>query len=180
MRRRSNYDDIIELRGYRFGVRYSPDDDYREPWKEADGHGIVSDWTRRGKGPGERILCEDRQARRYYDVAGTLKIARRDGRGTAKGRLPGETLKAYRARAVDADFEYLRAWCADEWRYVSIMVDWLDPDVDDDVPDPSGLSESVGGVETWKDYHETCARELVDELLSRIEVPEPVTVRGEN
>lgn len=62
------------------------DDSHSAPWKECDGHGPVSDWTTRGKRPGEMVLNQDGRSKRYYDFAGACRIARRDGCGS----LPGE------------------------------------------------------------------------------------------
>lgn len=81
-------DDTFEIDGVTFRARTEYDDSHGAPWDEEDGHGPVSDWTSRGKLPGELVLCEDRGKRRYYDFAETCKIARKE----AWGYLPG-TLK---------------------------------------------------------------------------------------
>jgi hypothetical protein len=105
--------------GRDFARRTEDDFDYGAPWEECDGHGPVSDWTTRAKAPGEMILCEDRGRRRLYDFAGAVKIARRDGWDAKPyGGKPGE--KAH--RAAMADFDYLRRWCNDQWRYVGVIV----------------------------------------------------------
>jgi hypothetical protein len=88
-----------------------------EPWKAQDGVGIISEWTRRGKNPGERVLCTDRGSSRYYDVAATVAIAKRDGWSAGEG-TPGERA----ARAVAADFDRWRQWCADQWCYVGVVI----------------------------------------------------------
>jgi hypothetical protein len=157
-------------------VTFPPDQDHGAPWEEHDGHGIVSEWTTRDKAAGERVLCVDRHSRRYYDVAGTLKIARADSWGAPGGRRPGETRRAELARAVEADYEYLRGWCTDQWSYVGVVVTWVDSDGGHDL----GLTESLWGVESSEEsYLEEGARELADELLARIEVDEPDVVRSE-
>lgn len=109
-----------EYKGFTITARLVHDSDHGAPWEEHEGHGPVSDWTHRTKSPGERILCEDRDARRYYDIAEATRIARRDGwdappigEGTAGQRA---------ARAVEADFQYLRAWCNDEWYWVGVVL----------------------------------------------------------
>lgn len=109
-----------EVDGFTLTARIEPDEGHGAPWIEEDGHGPVSDWTRRAKRPGERVLCEDRGSRRYYDYAEAIAIAKRDGWdaepiGTG---TPGE--KA--ARAVEADFKRLRSWCNDGWTYVGVVV----------------------------------------------------------
>jgi hypothetical protein len=73
--------DVYEYKGHSFKVTIEGDGDMGEPWKEHDGHGVVSDWTSRDKRPGERVLCEDRGSKRFYDVQASSKIARRDGWG---------------------------------------------------------------------------------------------------
>ena len=79
--------DTIEIDGRTFNVTIEPDSSHGAPWEEEDGHGPVSEWTRRDKRPGERVLCEDRGSRRYYDFAEACRIARRDGWGWLPGQL---------------------------------------------------------------------------------------------
>ena len=101
--------------------------DMREPWYEHDGHGPVSDWTRRAKNAGEMVLIEDRESRRYYDFAETVKIARRDGwncNETLALQEAGQTFTAGEIahRAAMADFNRLRAWCNEEWSWIGVVV----------------------------------------------------------
>lgn len=112
------------------GIRYVAtvyrDDDATPPWDRSDGHGPVTNWERRDKAPGERVLNTDGRAKRYYDFAEAIVIAKRDGWGCEGGRKEGETLKAYRARAVERDFEFLQSWCDDGWEYVGVDVQaWI-------------------------------------------------------
>jgi hypothetical protein len=44
-------DDTIEINGLTFRVTVERDEDMGEPWKEHDGHGVVSNWTTRSKSP---------------------------------------------------------------------------------------------------------------------------------
>lgn len=174
--RRREYDDIREHKGYRFGVRFTHDPDSGAPWENADGHGIVSDWTTRAKAPGERVLAQDGRSKRYYDVAGTIKIAKRDGWDAEPYGPKDEPKGAKAARAVAADFEFLRQWCNDVWSYVGVTVEQID---DDDKP--TGVQASLWGVETYKDYHEkTVVQELIDECMSVIEVEHPDVQLSEN
>lgn len=164
--------DTFEHKGRRFIAKYERDEFMGEPWKEHDGHGIVSEWTSRPKAPGERVLNEDRTSKRYYNVRETLAIARRDGWGVEGGRLPGESERAYAARAVEADFRFLRAWCRDEWEWIGVTVRLAD--------DPS-ITESLSGIESCSGaYLDEVARELADEILSRVEVANPDVVLSEN
>lgn len=175
MSRRHDYEEIRTHKGYRFGIRYEDDTDHGAPWEENDGHGIVSEWTTRAKAPGERVLHADRGDKRYYDVAESIKVAKRDG-WDAEPFGPADEPKGVRAaRAVAADFQYLRAWCRDEWRYVGVVVEQIDED-----DSPLGVEASLWGVETYKDYHETVVQELIDECMASIEVEQPDIVLSEN
>jgi hypothetical protein len=166
----------FDHRGHTFRLRTERDECISEPWKEFDGHGIVSEWTSRSKSPGERVLVADRNRYIYYDVAESLKIAKRDKWGTADGQREGESVRAYRARAVEADFEFCRGWATDEWCYVSVGVTLLDDDGDE-----TDETEWLGGVESNSEaYIEEIGRELADEILSRVEVDEPNAVLSEN
>lgn len=145
--------------GLTFRTTVEQDTDHGAPWEECDGHGPVTDWTSRDKMPGELVLNVDGRQRRYYDFAEACRIARRDGwdappykTGTARQRA---------ARAARADFEYLRAWCNDDWSYVGVIVELLD-----DEGEPVDRA-SLWGVESSDDaYIEEVAQELADELAS--------------
>ncbi|WP_217468778.1 hypothetical protein, partial [Staphylococcus aureus] len=55
--------------------------------------------------------------------------ALRDGWDANPYNLFGEQSKRQQAaKAARADFEYLRAWCQDEWYWVGIIVTLLDED----------------------------------------------------
>lgn len=142
--------------GLLVSVALKYDADHGAPWDECDGHGPVSEWRDKdSKRPGERILCADRHRARFYDFAEAVKIARRDGWGAKgdKGMKPG----AKAAHAAEADFEYLRAWCADEWRYVGVTVK---------VRTSDGAHEaeaSLWGVESLGDYWREVVADLVIE-----------------
>jgi hypothetical protein len=112
-----------EVDGFKVTARIEHDEDSGPPWDEDDGHGPVSDWTDRKKRPGERVLTTaDRGvARRYYDFAEAVKIARKDGwgpPGSTDGMTPGQKAEA----AAEHDFKVLRAWCRDDWWYVGIVL----------------------------------------------------------
>ena len=152
--------ETFEHEGLTFRVNFEPDSDAGEPWSREDGHGEVSDWTSRDKQPGERILCSDRGRKRYYDFAGAVKLARKDGWDAPPyGGKPGERA----ARAANADFERMQAWCNDQWSYVGVVVTLLDTD-----GDPTRETESLWGVESDGDYSSECARELAGEIATRI------------
>lgn len=76
-----------EHRGHTITVVWYRDYDLGPPWKEHDGHGIVSEWTTRDKRPGERVLVSDRSSHRFYDFEETVKIAKRDKWGFLPSKL---------------------------------------------------------------------------------------------
>src|SRR5262245_46751340 len=112
--------ETFSYKGRRYRLEIEPDHDAGAPWETSDGHGPVTEWTSREKRPGERVIATDRTHKRFYDYAEAVRIARRDQWGTADGRQPGETAGAYAARAVEADYQFLRGWCRDEWSYVGV------------------------------------------------------------
>lgn len=72
--------DTFTQNGREFRVTFPYDDAGDTPWDRECGHGEVSDWTTRGKRPGERVLSTDRhQSCRFYDFQGAVATARRDG-----------------------------------------------------------------------------------------------------
>lgn len=149
----NNYFDTIEVDGLSFAVSMEGDDYMSPPWEECDGHGPVSEWTRYGKAPGELVLVEDHGCKRYYDYQEACRIARRDGWGNFQG-----TPRQRAALAARADYERLRAWCQDEWSYVVLTVELLDDD-----GDKTGITESLGGVESdgWNEYAVELALQIV-------------------
>lgn len=123
---------VTDTSGQAFRIEHHFDSDMEPPWANSDGHGIVTDWVRRAKRPGELILNSDgRGFFRYYDFQATIKIARRDHWNSwnmlqgAKER--GDEL----VRAVMMDYQYLRDWCHDKWHYMGIEVFPLTPDGDE-------------------------------------------------
>jgi hypothetical protein len=105
-------------------IRTERDDDHEAPWEDGDGRGIVSNWTTRDKRPGERVLSSDGRSKRFYDYAATIEIAKRDGWDAPPYKTGTKDQQA--ARAVEADFEFCRSWCADEWEYIGVIVTLTD------------------------------------------------------
>lgn len=163
--------DTFTHQGQRFRATFPRDEDMREPWKEHDGHGVISDWTTRTKAPGEKILIEDRESRRYYDIAATLTLARKDGWGCSHSRMSDGTFtaghptqKAAVACAVEEDYQRMRAWCTDEWSWCGVVVKWIAPD-----GETTSYRESVWGIEDDQDQYLTdTAYELAEELIARL------------
>lgn len=141
-----------------FCVEFEHDSDAGAPWENSDSHGIVSNWERRAKGPGELILCEDRGSKRFYDFQRSCAIALRDGWDAAP--YDGDETKRQQAeKATRADYEYLRKWCNAEWEYVGVIVTLLDEE-----GKKTEVSDSLWAVETSGDHHEIVAREIADNL----------------
>lgn len=159
--------DSVELDGARFAVTLEPDADMGPPWENEDGHGPVSDWRRHAfgqgtkppKAPGERILAWDQGHYRTYDFREACKVALRDGWG-APGDA-GMTRRQKAAHAAEADFQRLRAWCADQWCYVGVVVELLGDD-----GHGTGDTASLWGMESDADeYIDETARELASDIL---------------
>lgn len=169
-----DHNETFQHRGYTFRVQFEPDNDHGFPWDEEDGHIVGIRAARRNdfgeidKRPGERTLYDG--TGRYtaignhlvYDFVKSLEVARRDGwdakpYGTGTPRQRAE-------RAVLADAERMRAWCANDWSWVGAIVERLDEDGD------AHESQSLWGVESDAgDYLEQVARELADECIAEYE-----------
>ncbi len=160
-----NHGDTFEHNDHKFRVTFRLDDDTTPPWKREDGHGPVSDWTRRTKAPGEMVLCADRGSHRYYNFAEAVRIARRDG-WDAEPYSATETRGQRARKAAMADFERLRRWCADQWSYIGVLVHLLD-----DEGDNTNEFESVWSVESDAgEYLTELARDLADEIIHRLAI----------
>lgn len=145
---------------FTFAVEFIDDVDSGAPWDNSDCHGVVTDWEDRDKRPGELILNSGRHGKRFYDFAASCRLALRDRWDAAPYNDGSETKRQQAAKAARADFEYLRAWCNDEWRYVGVVVTLLD-----DEGEKTEVTDSLWGVETFGDHHEAEARTMADELL---------------
>jgi hypothetical protein len=152
--------DTFTREGVAFRFRSEADDMLRMPWKEDEGHGAVSEWTRRDKRPGEVIIASDHGSHLFYDLAEATSIALRDGWGIPnKGR--DATAREVAAMAASLDCDRMRRYCDDLWHYLGIIVDRIDSD--GAVIDTTSLwgIESDSGLE----YFAEVAHELADELL---------------
>lgn len=116
--------EIIEQHGERYRVEYEFDHDHGAPWETDEGHGVVSERTRRDKRPSERVLNTDGTRSRFYDIKASLEIAKRDDWGSYGFQTTGTKGQHY-AEQVERDFEYLKAWCEDKWHYMGIIVTLL-------------------------------------------------------
>lgn len=137
----TDIDSPVTIGRYTATVTIEHDSFHGAPWKENDGHGIVSDWTMRPKAPGELVLNTDGNSRRYYDFAATCKIALRDEWNSAPYDIAGETKRQRAARAAMADFERLRDWCNDHWHYVGVIIEVSAPGM-------TTIQDSIWGIES--------------------------------
>jgi hypothetical protein len=168
--------DIVERDGRYFRVNIKRDDCGDTPWQRDDGHGPVSDWTRRNKAPSERVLCSDRSSKRYYNFAEAVRIARRDW--VLPGIIDGKTAGQRAHEAVEADFERLRRWCADQWEYVGVVVT---PLADEDDGCKTDYQFALWGIESdCGEYIAEMADELIDEALASTRITQAVVNRVES
>lgn len=141
-------------------ITFEVDEFSDAPWDYSDHHGPVrkSDNAHNkyhsDKRPGERPLnrADRSQYQYYYDWQQAMKMAKRDNWNTAPYDAPNKAL-----RAVQQDFEYLRGWINGEWYCVFVTVEYEDQ------------TESLGGVETYNDYHIECGNEILADLIARVE-----------
>lgn len=136
------------------------------PWEMGDCNGVVSDWRDvDSKRPGERILCGrgrggNSERVRFYDVPATME-KQKTVWGEATPR-DGETQRQANARAIEEDFQYLRAFCEDRWSYCGVIL----KHTKSDGYEKDGIA-SLWGVEYGDrcddNYPTTVANELLDE-----------------
>lgn len=153
----------LTFEGWRIVATIHDDDDNTAPWKQEDGHGPVSDWTSRDKAPGELVLNEDGRSKRFYDFAEAVKIAKRDG-WNAEPLDDGLTGGAKAAKAARADYERLRRWCDDDWRYIGVALQvWFE-----DIQLTDEYGAALWGIES--DAGEYCtetANDLISEAMAQ-------------
>lgn len=164
-------DKTFSLNGLQFYVNYEHDADAEPPWSRAEGHGVVSDWVTRPKGPGERTLVIDGSSARFYDAFSSVLIARRDAWGVSnpEGKTEGEIA----AEAVELDFAYLRGWCQDEWHYVGVIVTLVDTE-----GNPTRMRKSLWGMESTDDQGIAEAQlELAEEIAAEVGDSDVLTIQ---
>lgn len=143
--------DKIELDGREFSVEIEYDQDAGYPWEDdCIFDGVVSDWERRDKRPSEKILNEDRESKRFFDVKQYIKVAKSHG-CTAKQAT----------EQCETSFEYLRRYCSDQWNYVFVTVTLLDED-----GEKTDFQQCLGGIESDNDgYLNATSMELARDCL---------------
>lgn len=168
--------DMIERNGFTFRVNILDDDNSDPPWNRADGHGPVTDWLRRSKGPGEWTLSTYSDKSRYYDAQEATATAKRDNWGLGEealaeltqrlGKVP--TRGEIRAEAVKRDFNFLSGWCNDQWGYIGIIVTHI-PDDEESEDVKTDYSNALWGIESDAyEYREEVAFDLADEICATL------------
>ena len=155
--------DTFTQNGETFRVNFEHDADAGYPQDNCDGHGKVrrSNYahteSRSDKKPGERPLNNPgrNEYQFYYDWADACKQAKKDGWNTPQYDAPNRV-----ERAVKADFEFLRGFLNNDWEYVGVIVSRLDSNGEE-----TGETESLCGVETFRDYHNCVALELAQSII---------------
>ena len=155
---------ISSAKGNKFKMELAYDDIGSTPWDWCDGHKKVSEWTTRDKKPGEVVLCSDGRSKRYYDMQGAVKLARREWANKDSENTLGQNA----VKAAQADFAHLKAQCDGDWWYACLHVVMLDNEGEE----LDGYDEYLGSVEDgynkkFVGYVMDCARELAEDIESR-------------
>jgi len=167
--------DTLIVDGVMFNVEIVTNEGSLVPWKMSDGHGPVRQISRNPaipKRPGERYLSERGVSSAYlYDWQAAITIALRDHWGPGeRAASHGLTPHQVAAVAVQADFEYLRAWCNDEWHYVGIVV----------THEASGAHRELWGIESnaGDEYLNSVTHDLARECMDAPEYMELIAYQA--
>lgn len=153
------------VHGRRVDIKHHYDSGMGPPWKEYDNSGPVRDIRSRDEKRPEERLFDDGHA---YDWQAAMKKARAEGWGLSIEHFMDLTCELRRAptkgqvaeRAVQRDFDRLKAWCDNEWFYVYITVEDVETGVE---------GGSCCGVESDDaDCIAECVCETVDEMWPEV------------
>lgn len=185
------HEEKIEANGLTFAVQIKQDEDSRQPWKECEGHGPVREANRNGwsghieKSPGECILHSgDRGCYSWvYDWAGAIRLAEEDGWGVSEENRPANwallTKRQQTEIAVQRDFDFLKAWCDDEWVWSGVVVTLMIEDDDGELvryKGPLDCRDALWSVEFWQyedldsdknKYAKEIALEMIESISKR-------------
>ena len=149
------------INGYNFIIVNELDDEFT-PWEYCDNEaGLVSDWKRRDKKPGELILNTDGKFKRFFDYQAACKYALKYQWGS-RDALPCDTKKQIASKAALNLFNYLRSWCDDEWKYRYIEITLINPDTNQE----TDLIASCGGIEDLNNYDQDWINENAAVLIN--------------
>ena len=155
-----SHDGELEVDGFTVYYMFENDRDYGPPWEDTD-----EDLVRKAdkspgrwygesdKKPHERPLnrADRNHYQFYYNWQRAMQKAKKEKWNTPPYDAPNQA-----ERAVQANFDYYKAYLANEWNYVTITV-WL--------AEHPQYEHAVGGFETYKDYHKESVQELAEELV---------------
>lgn len=102
-----------QYQGHEITIEWHYDQDCEPPWEHEDGHGEIRISRYNDKRPGERELWSDRGSYWFYDWQGAIKLAKKDGWDAPPYKTGTKGQQA--ERAVQADYDYLRRYCRDDW-----------------------------------------------------------------
>jgi hypothetical protein len=173
------HEETVEAHGLKFKLTIEQDEDSRVPWKECDGFGPVREANKGyyerhvSKRAGERIL-HDGERNEYtwvYDWAEALKLAKKDGWGLSTDQRPTNwdtlTKGQQRVLAVQHTFDFLKAWCNEDWVWCGVCVELTG------YHGPLDTERSLWSVEYWQykalsDEKNSYVREIIDEMTEEI------------
>lgn len=145
--------ETIEKGEKEYKVEYIFDDYSNAPWENMDTLGTVTNWENRDKAPGELVLCSDRGSKRFYDIQEATAEVRsweKDGQKAAE--------------IARSEYEYIKAWCANEWYYVGISATLLDNNENE-----TDYVHSLWGIEYGMQEFEKYHAEIISELIVQID-----------
>lgn len=149
---------------WKIKISFENDDSHGKPWEEESYHGNVSEWVRRDKKPGERLLYSDRHAKLFYNFESAVETAKREGWGCDLLKLEKKlgkkpTKGEVAVEAVENDLQLLRRWCEGDWFYGVLCVRLLDEN------DQEIKTEYLAGVSSDGNLWKECAADLINALL---------------
>lgn len=173
------HEDVIEAHGLKFKVVIENDEDSGPPWKECDGFGVVREATRGyydryvPKSPGERVLYDGgrNEYTWVFDWAATMKEAKRDGWGLGPDERPANWDTLTKGQQLEIivkrDFDFLKAWCKEDWVWTVVVVSLEGYD------GPLDMERVLGSVEYWQykalsDKKNEHMSEIIDEMTEEI------------
>lgn len=148
-------------KGHTFNVKHVTDPHHGPPWKEYDGHGVITEYlsdTQADSDPDMELFRElDHAGQWHYDWSASLAKAHTEQWSLAPEKAIGLTPEQITEAAVEADYQFIRGWCVDEWYYIGVVVSL----------DGTDIERSLWGIESnADDYLKEVARELADDVLT--------------
>ncbi len=170
----------FEESGYKFEYEMLAEMDNESPWEHCDGHGPVSEWTRRDKQPGERVLVKDGSLYRYYDYQTATRHALKENWGI-QNPPPNATKRQIAALAADADFKRLKAWCKGDWYYQCLKVTLLTIDGEATAEvEYLGMIESDTEPATLEMFARECSTDIIGRLKGKTKLIKEWRLKAED